>query len=200
MVKSYVYIRKSVLRKERIFLFFCRSCCERGRSCVLQLQMEERDFNREIVPLRDRMFRFAQSLLLDRDEAEDTVHDLLERLWSRRERLAVSRNIEAFAMTAVRNACYDRLRRRQSVPRREELGSVRAVESGERAGSGDLRELVRRAMAQLPARQREILHLKEIEGYSTREIAELYASDEGSVRMTLTRARRQMRTLIEKMI
>lgn len=162
--------------------------------------MEERDFNREIVPLRDRMFRFAQSLLLDRDEAEDTVHDLLERLWSRRERLAVSRNIEAFAMTAVRNACYDRLRRRQSVPRREELGSVRAVESGERADSGELRELVRRAMAQLPARQREILHLKEIEGYSTREIAELYASDEGSVRMTLTRARRQMRTLIEKMI
>lgn len=44
--------------------------------------MEERDFNREIVPLRDRMFRFAQSLLLDRDEAEDTVHDLLERFGS----------------------------------------------------------------------------------------------------------------------
>lgn len=55
-------------------------------------------------------------------------------------------------------------------------------------------------MAQLPTRQREILHLKEIEGYSTREIAELYASDEGVVRMTLTRARRQLRTLIEKMI
>ena len=28
------------------------------------------------------MFRFAQSLLLDRDEAEDTVHDLLERFGS----------------------------------------------------------------------------------------------------------------------
>lgn len=50
------------------FFIFCRSCCERGRSCVLQMQMEVKDFNREIVPLRDRMFRFAQSLLLDRDE------------------------------------------------------------------------------------------------------------------------------------
>ena len=164
------------------------------------MQMEVKDFNREIVPLRDRMFRFAQSLLLDRDEAEDTVHDLLERLWSRRERIVVSRSVEAFAMKAVRNACYDRLRRRQSGPRREEVGRARRVETEDDADRRDLRELVRRGMAQLPTRQREILHLKEIEGYSTREIAELYASDEGVVRMTLTRDRRQLRTLIEKMI
>ena len=103
-------------------------------------------------------------------------------------------------MKAVRNACYDRLRRRQSGPRREEVGRARRVETEDDADRRDLRDLVRRGMAQLPTRQREILHLKEIEGYSTREIAELYASDEGVVRMTLTRARRQLRTLIERMI
>ena len=116
------------------------------------MQMEVKDFNREIVPLRDRMFRFAQSLLLDRDEAEDTVHDLLERLWSRRERIVVSRSVEAFAMKAVRNACYDRLRRRQSGPRREEVGRARRVETEDDADRRDLRELVRRGMAQLPTR------------------------------------------------
>lgn len=41
--------------------------------------MKELDFDRDIVPLRDRMFRYAQSLLLCAAEAEDVVHDLLER-------------------------------------------------------------------------------------------------------------------------
>ena len=39
--------------------------------------MKELDFDRDIVPLRDRMFRYAQSLLLCAAEAEDGVHDLL---------------------------------------------------------------------------------------------------------------------------
>ena len=43
---------------------------------------------RYVVPLRDRMFRYAQSLLLCADEAEDVTHDLLElsliHIWSAR--------------------------------------------------------------------------------------------------------------------
>ena len=38
--------------------------------------MEEFEFTRYVVPLRDRMFRYAQSLLLCADEAEDVTHDL----------------------------------------------------------------------------------------------------------------------------
>ena len=56
--------------------------------------MEEFEFTRYVVPLRDRMFRYAQSLLLCADEAEDVTHDLLERLWREREsarRLAARR-------------------------------------------------------------------------------------------------------------
>ena len=47
--------------------------------------MEEFEFTRYVVPLRDRMFRYAQSLLLCADEAEDVTHDLLERLWRERD-------------------------------------------------------------------------------------------------------------------
>ena len=45
--------------------------------------MKEFEFTRYVVPLRDRMFRYAQSLLLCADEAEEVTHDLLERLWTR---------------------------------------------------------------------------------------------------------------------
>ena len=55
--------------------------------------MKEFEFTRYVVPLRDRMFRYAQSLLLCADEAEDVTHDLLERLWTERGRLDGCRDI-----------------------------------------------------------------------------------------------------------
>ena len=45
--------------------------------------MKEFEFIGYVVPLRNRMFRYAQSLLLCADEAEEVTHDLLERLWRR---------------------------------------------------------------------------------------------------------------------
>ena len=72
--------------------------------------MEEFEFTRYVVPLRDRMFRYAQSLLLCADEAEDVTHDLLERLWRERDRLDGCRDVASFVMVAVRNCCYDRFR------------------------------------------------------------------------------------------
>ena len=45
--------------------------------------MKEFEFIGYVVPLRNRMFRYAQSLLLCADEAEEVTHDLLERLGTR---------------------------------------------------------------------------------------------------------------------
>ena len=132
--------------------------------------MKEFEFTRYVVPLRDRMFRYAQSLLLCADEAEDVTHDLLERLWTERGRLDGCRDIASFVMAAVRNRCYDCLRLRRADGRRNNAVAGWA----ERATTGDAegweaRDLVRRAMAELPGRQREVLYLKDIEGYPTRE-------------------------------
>ena len=60
--------------------------------------MKEFEFTRYVVPLRDRMFRYAQSLLLCADEAEDVTHDLLERLWTERGRLDGCRDIASFVL------------------------------------------------------------------------------------------------------
>lgn len=163
--------------------------------------MEEFEFIARILPLRDRMYRYARSLLLSSAEAEDAVHDLLERLWREHERLKAHRSVDAFVMAAVRNRCYDMLRKRRADERRDDaLGG-----SCERAAAADaerweMREMVRRAMASLPGRQREALHLKDIEGYPTSEIAPLLGCDEAQVRVLLSRARHAMREVLKKMM
>ena len=162
--------------------------------------MKESEFTAFVLPLRDRMFRYAQSLLLSSAEAEDVVHDLLMRLWSEHARREMPRKVEPFVMTAVRNRCCDLLRRRQADERRREAVAA----TGERSVAADaegweVRELVRRALSALPDRQREVLHLKEIEGYPTREIAAMIGCDEAQVRVILSRGRMALRGILQKM-
>ena len=172
------------------------ACCVSGPGIVLCVTMEEIEFNTYVLPLRDRMFRYAQSLLLSAAEAEDAVADLVER-----SRLAGCRNIDSFVLTALRNRCYDLLRSRRARSRRDDAfgeGIERAT-MGE-SGVWEIREQVRRAIASLPERQREAVHLKDIEGYPTREVAELLGCDEAQVRVLLSRARSALREILQKMM
>lgn len=149
-----------------------------------------------LIALRDRMYRYARSILGSAPEAEDATHDTLERLLQRRDELGLCRNLDSFALTALRNRCIDRLRRKHESERPSEA-LMGETDEAERWSN---RELVRTAMACLPLRQREVLHLKEIEGYATHEIAEMFGTEENQVRTILSRARRQLREEVEKLI
>lgn len=159
--------------------------------------MEETQIDKELSRLRDRMYRFARSILGNGPEAEDATHDTIERLWRRRSELALCRSVEAFAMTALRNGCIDRLRCRRTVTEEPRDTLPSGQDAVERWSS---RELIRTAMAQLSLRQREVLHLKEIEGYATNEIAELLGVEENQVRTILSRGRKALREEVERLM
>lgn len=163
--------------------------------------MTEQELTRQIIALRDPMFRFARTLLLRRDEAEDAVADVVARLLRKPERMTDCRDMRSFAMTAVRNRCYDLLRQRQAGTRRADaLAAFTDPVAANTAEQWEARELVRQAMAKLPHRQREALHLKEIEGFATKEIAAMFATDEAQVRVILSRARCRLREEVEKLM
>ena len=158
--------------------------------------MEETRIEQELVRLRDRLYRFAHSMLGNALEAEDATHDALERLWRRRAELMLIRNVEAFAMSTLRNGCIDRLRRRRESDFEPHEGMLGVADGA--AHDAD-REWVRMAMQRLPLKQREVLHLKEIEGYTSHEIAALFAIEENQVRVLLSRGRKALRAALEKL-
>ncbi len=154
------------------------------------------EFNIYIKEIRGKMLRFASTILHNKADAEDVVSKVSENLWRERDKLKANGSASSFAMTSVRNGCYDHHRYRQR-HRHEEPSEALLTESN-REEQGDTVELVRHAMQQLPERQREVLHLKDIEGYSTHEIAEIFAIEETNVRMILSRARGALRDIIVK--
>ena len=137
------------------------------------------------------MFRLACSILGRRDEAEDMMQDVAERILRRQTRDIG--NIDAFLTQSVRNACIDRIRRR-----RDTTHKIPDVPDEKNPDRWDERQLVHRAMTRLPEKQRTTLHLKDIEGYSTKEVAEILETDEVNVRTILSRSRKALREIIEK--
>jgi len=154
--------------------------------------MQERLGNADFNTLRDKMFRFAVSIVSDRDSAEDAVQDVFVKILLLSEQNY--KNFEAFAMTSVRNKCYDLLRHSKS-RRTEPIGTPIPVEDHD---DWDLRMVIRKAIGSLPRRQREIVHLKDVEGYEIKEIAIMLSMRENVVRAILSRARKGLRRQIEK--
>ena len=141
------------------------------------------------------MFRLACSILGRSDEAQDMMQDVAERVLRKKEGLQEVENIDAFLTRSVRNACIDRLRRRKdTTPKIPEVPDEKSPE-----GWSD-RQLVHKALARLPEKQRLAVHLKDIEGYSGKEIARILETDEANVRTILSRGRRALREIIEKEI
>lgn len=141
------------------------------------------------------MFRLACSILGQSDEAQDMMQDVAERVLRKKEGLQEVENIDAFLTRSVRNACIDRLRRRKDTT--SKIPEVPDEKSPE--GWSD-RQLVHKALARLPEKQRLAVHLKDIEGYSGKEIARILETDEANVRTILSRGRRTLREIIVKEI
>lgn len=141
----------------------------------------------------DRMFRLACSILGRNDEAQDMMQDVAEKILRRHGNLKDVENIDAFITRSVQNACIDRIRKR-----RDTTPKIPELPDGRNSDRWSDRQLVHRSLARLPERQRIAIHLKDIEGYSSKEIAKIMETDEANVRTLLSRGRRALKEIIEK--
>ena len=143
----------------------------------------------------DFMLRMACSILGRSDEAQDMMQDVAERILRRQESLEDVRNIDSFLAKAVRNACIDRIRRRK-----ETTPKIPDIPDEKNPDRWNDRQIVHKALSKLPERQRLAVHLKDIEGYSNKELADILETDETNVRTILSRGRKALREIIEKEI
>lgn len=143
----------------------------------------------------DFMFRLACSILGRSDEAQDMMQDVAERVLRKSDDLAKVGNMDAFLARSVRNACIDRIRRRkETTPKIPEIPDEKSPDRWSD------RQMVHKALARLPERQRMAVHLKDIEGYSNKELAAILETDETNVRTLLSRGRRALRDIIQQEI
>ena len=81
------------------------------------------DVKRDILPLKDIMYRLALRITLSSQEAEDVVQDVIIKLWNTRDHLDTVDNLEAYALRMTRNLALDRQRMR--VNQSESLDAIK---------------------------------------------------------------------------
>jgi RNA polymerase sigma-70 factor (family 1) len=157
--------------------------------------MNPEDFKKKVLPLKNKLFRFANRLLDNREEAEDMVQEVFIKLWNRRDKLDEYRSIEALAVVTIRNLCLDKLKsKKMHAERMKDLENE--IPSSQQEQTPDLSDIVHQihqVIQTLPEQQRLIIQLRDIEGYDYEEIAQMLEMNENAVRVNLSRARKKIR-------
>lgn len=145
------------------------------------------------------VWALARRYTRSREDAEDAVQEIFTEVWRSAGRYDPARGSEAVFITVLaRRKLIDRARAQNHQPRTEPL-SREIVDSVVEASSGaDVAGEVAnaaRAIASLPAQQREVLLLSTVEGRSHAEIAETTGLPLGTVKTTLRRGLMKVRDL-----
>ena len=156
-------------------------------------------FEALVLPHLDAAFNLARWLLRNRTDAEDVTQDAVVRAY-RAFGTYRSGNARAWLLQIVRNACFTWLRQNRMAAEFMEFDEntmpQESVDPETLALAGSDREQLTRALEALPESFREILVLRELEGCSYKEIAEITSRPIGTVMSALARARGQLRTAL----
>lgn len=154
-------------------------------------------FKKDILPIKNKLYRVALRITGNPAEAEDVVQEVFIKVWELRERLDEVNNIEAWCMQLTKNKSIDkrRLRFNQS----EELNTAYGLSSGNhtpdrQAELNDAVGQVRQLMGQLPENQKIAMQMRDIEGLSYQEIGEALDMPLQQVKTNIFRARKSIRT------
>lgn len=165
--------------------------------------MTPEQFKTDILPIKDRLYRYALSIVYDTELAKDIVQEVFLKLWNQRNNLSEVRNIEAWSMRITRNTSLDKLK--SSNMKVLSLDKASYLDSGveipdtivERT---DLMSAIKKVLELLPEKQQEIFRLRDMMGYSNPEIGEMMSLKESDVKVNLFRARKKIKAELTKLV
>lgn len=163
--------------------------------------MLARDFKTDVLPISNKLLRFARQILQDEEEAKDVIQDVFLKLWQKRGDLVKIENIEAFALRMTRNRCLDLIRARRTVSiegTKIYKGTQEDSSDTDQLVNEEMAHLAKRIIAQLPDIQRTVIHLRDIEQLEYEEIAQATDLTVNTIRVNLSRARKKVRDEILK--
>lgn len=132
------------------------------------------------------------------EDSEEIAADVLQKLWEKRNDIALQATLRAYLMVSVRNAAINILRKKIQVI--EELtDTISAVEPDEyerpehRLLLKDIEKEILLALDILPDRQKDIFRLHRLHSYTVQQIAGMMSITEGTVQTQLYKAVKKLR-------
>ncbi len=165
---------------------------------------EEAAFEELIRRHQQRVFGLVSGILRRREDVEDVVQQVFLKVFVSLKRFDQRAAFSTWLYKISVNECWDYLRKKKVRPlvyeadlSEEQVSRLDGVVSADQppASSSDraeARDLLERMMEKLPEQDRELLVLKEVEGFSVQELAEILELNVNTVKVRLFRARARL--------
>jgi RNA polymerase sigma factor (sigma-70 family) len=154
------------------------------------LMITEVEYNKAVRDYTKNVFRFVFKNLRDKGASEDIVQDTYLKLWINRTTVD-SLKVKSWLFSVAHNALinYSKLQTRKTG-----LDNLEAEnKSIEATINFDVKEIIERGLNELPALQKSIVLLRDLEGYNYKEIGDILNLNESQVKVYLFRARQKVK-------
>jgi RNA polymerase sigma factor (sigma-70 family) len=160
-------------------------------------RLTDAQFHAELAKAIPHLRAFARSLCGSRDRADDLAQETLAKAWAARDRFAAGTSFQAWTFTILRRTYLAEVRRERFVGTYDELEAERRLQTtGGQEGRVEATDVLR-ALALLPAAQREALVLFSIGHVSYEQMAEICGVPVGTIKSRIARARAALSARID---
>lgn len=160
--------------------------------------MTAKEYNNGVALWADDAMRFALRCGGSWSDCEDAVQEALAALWNHRDEVPRDKG-KGYLLSVAYRSLMQTLRHSKVVQQHAEATQALAPGYQDPDLRFDLREAIERSLQALPEVQRAILQLRDVEGYSYREIGETLSLSDSQVQVYLFRARVAMRKQLKLM-
>lgn len=151
--------------------------------CTFFMTVDE--YNKSVDLFSDNVYRFILKNIKDQDKAKDIIQDTYEKLWVNAEKVAFLK-VKSYIFTTAYHTMIDLIRKEK---KQADFECVNPELYSHNEQYSDLSEILDEAVKKLPEIQRSVVLLRDYEGYSYKEIAEITELNESQVKVYIYRAR-----------
>ena len=157
--------------------------------------MTVEEYNRAVDAYADNLYRFVFKNLKNQHMAQDIIQDTFEKLWMKLEDVS-GLKVKTYLFTSAYHTMIDYIRKEK---RYADVDPDEMKESSHNRHYSDLGEVLERAVGNLPEDQKAVVMLRDYEGYSYKEIADITGLSESQVKVYIYRARVFLKNFIGSM-
>jgi RNA polymerase sigma factor (sigma-70 family) len=159
--------------------------------------LTDRQFHAHLTAAMPKLRAFARSLCGCRDLADDLSQETLLKAWAARDHFVAGTSFNAWTFTILRNIYFGQRRRMRFVGDYNEVEAERLLKTPPTQTVGMEATDVLRALALLPAAQREVLILAAVGHFSYENMAEICGVAIGTIKSRIARARAALSARID---
>ncbi len=159
--------------------------------------MKRREYNIVVKEHANSLYGYAIRFLRNKEDARDIVQDVFEKLWIHRNQVEFVK-AKSWMFTTAHNAMINFSNRKGRIVLTNE---TQPFERGTVVpNSFESNQVVDRAVNILPPIQKSVILLRDLEGYSYKEIGDILELSESQVKVYLFRARKKIKKQLKGMI